>query len=65
MFRERAEKSPTWWLCCEAAANASLEPNSLITGKIQGIFADLGSDPGLVLRFQIYKSVAYGQIPYA
>jgi len=25
------------WLCSEAAANASLLSNSLITGKIQGI----------------------------
>ena len=25
------------WLCCEAAADESLQPNSLIRGKIQGI----------------------------
>ena len=35
--RERAEKRATRWLCCEAAANESLQPNSLIRGKIQGI----------------------------
>jgi hypothetical protein len=30
------------WLCWEAAANASLPSNSLICGKIQGIWSELG-----------------------
>jgi hypothetical protein len=31
-------QSLMWWLCWETAANLSLEANSLIFGKMQGIF---------------------------
>lgn len=35
--RERAGNPATGWLCWEAAANVSLQTNSFISGKIQGI----------------------------
>src|SRR6516225_5144930 len=33
------------WLCWQSAANCSPSPNSLITGKIQGISSILGPKP--------------------
>jgi hypothetical protein len=45
--QERVQKIATRWLCCEARANASRRPNSLITGKIQGISVRIPSPAAL------------------
>src|SRR6516165_3305810 len=65
--RESFNINALFWLCWEAAANTSLQPNYLITRKIQGIIADLGSKPGgrfvfrhinqcLVAKFPTHKN---------
>ena len=38
---------------------------SMISGKIQGIFADLAAKGGKTARFSDYKSAGYAKIPYA
>ena len=39
------------WLCCQSGANGSLRANSLLSGKIQGNFADLAAKTGRRLGF--------------
>ena len=38
---------------------------SLLSGKIQGNFADLAAKTGRGLSFSDYKSAGYAKIPYA
>jgi len=54
-----------WWLCWEAAANVSLVAKFPDNRENTGNFRGFGLATGRALRFQLYKSVSYGQIPYA
>jgi hypothetical protein len=51
------------WRWKQSSANSSLQPNSLIIGKIQGIFADLASKPGRAFVFGYINQSLAAKLP--
>jgi hypothetical protein len=49
----------------QSAANRSPQPNSLLTGKLTGNFAEFRSSTAILMRDQRADSIAYGRFPYA
>ena len=63
--RERRGKPATGWLCWQSAAKSSLSGDFPVKRKNTGNFRGIRPLNPLTLRFPIYKSAGYRQIPYA